>query len=101
MKAALEFTEQALVDWKRLDVERREQIARVLESMRAESPPENLDTKALKGARPWKRLRVGSHRVIFRAMVAAELRRFGTTRGFLVSRVIDRRDLERATQGLR
>ena len=99
MRAALEFTEQAHADWKRLDFERRDQIARVLESMRAEFPPENLDTKALKGHRP--RLRVGSHRVIFRAMVAAELRRFGTTRGVLVSRVVDRRDLDRATKGLR
>jgi hypothetical protein len=41
--------------------------------------------KALRGAVPWLRMRVGDHRVIYRATPAA----------YVVARIIHRRDLDR------
>jgi mRNA interferase RelE/StbE len=50
----------------------------------------SLDVKALVGKRPWRRLRIGDYRVLFR------------TEGdvVLVARVIDRKELDRAIRSL-
>lgn len=51
-----------------------------------------LDVKALVGRRPWRRLRVGNHRVLFRFFDGQKL--------LLVGRVIDRKELEKAVETL-
>lgn len=61
-----------------------------------------MDVKPLKGNEPWLRARCGEHRVIFRAMGRDELRGVGAKAktGYLVSRVVDRAELERAVRAL-
>lgn len=50
----------------------------------------NLDVRALQGASPWLRLRVGDWRMLYRPIA----------RGFWIERVVHRRELERAIQTL-
>ena len=50
----------------------------------------NLDVKALQGRAPWRRLRVGDYRVLYRPV----------EQGLWVERIVDRRDLERAVATL-
>jgi hypothetical protein len=72
------------------------------EELTAEPQPANLDVKQLAGRAPWLRLRQGDYRVIYRPMTPNELRarRAVEKRGFLIERVIDRKDLKRATATL-
>ena len=63
--------------------------------------PAKLDVRPLIGHAPWRRLRVGEFRVIFRMFSADELRSRGaTTRGYLVERIVERRDLDDAKRPL-
>jgi hypothetical protein len=70
----------------------------------ADPPPGNLDIKPLKGAKPWLRMRVGDWRIIFRPFSRYELSVMGEqspdAKGFLVARIINRRDLEGAMRTL-
>jgi len=66
----------------------RKLIADALRSL-AEGPG-NPDVKALRGAVPWWRMRMGDYRVIYRATPAA----------YVVARIIHRRDLDRAVATL-
>jgi hypothetical protein len=74
---------------------------RSLDDLAREVRPANLDERPLVGLEPWRRLRVGEHRVIFRPLTRAELAPFPQDRGFLIERVVPRGDLGRATKGLR
>jgi hypothetical protein len=62
--------------------------------------------KALEGAAPYLRLRVGDYRVIYRPLEPAELAAISLQRerqsdlGFLVVRVVHRRELDRAVGSL-
>ena len=60
----------------------------------------NLDVKAISGHPGWRRLRVGEHRVLYRELAAEELAAEDVAGGYLVARVIDRHDLDRATENL-
>lgn len=61
---------------------------RVIEALRAlGEEAANLDVKPLRGAKPWRRLRVGDYRVLFRP---------AEPDAFLVARIVHRSDLERA-----
>jgi hypothetical protein len=60
----------------------------------------NLDVKALRGSSPWLRLRVGDWRLIYRPLTTEEAASFGCSAGFLIARVVNRRDLERAVRKL-
>jgi hypothetical protein len=66
------------------------------------SQPANLDIKALAGRTPWLRLRRGEYRVLYRPLTNSELETLGASEqaGFLVERVIERGDLERAASAL-
>jgi mRNA-degrading endonuclease RelE of RelBE toxin-antitoxin system len=75
-------------DLRRLDPPTRLRIAQGMRALQAGAP--NLDVKALKGSAPWWRLRVGEHRVLCRTIEG----------GWLVERIVDRRDLERAVRSL-
>lgn len=76
------------------------QVAAALDALAAGAA--NLDVKPLRGAEPWLRLRVGDLRIIYRPLSDEELTRLPArpSSAFLVSRVVNRRDLERAVRSL-
>jgi hypothetical protein len=74
---------------------------RALAALSGDPPAPNIDERPLVGFEPWRRLRIGELRVIFRTLTRAELAQFPEDRGFLVERVVPRGELERATKGLR
>lgn len=67
-------------------------ILDALERLNDDPASSGLDVKPLVGNKPWRRLRVGSHRVLFRM-----IRGRGDV---LVGRVVDRKDLDRAVRSL-
>lgn len=109
MKKHIELSSRAAKDVRALDKPARTRVAGVLEEdLTADPQPENLDVKALRGAAPWLRLRLGDHRVLYRPLTAAELEplvagvdaRERPTAGYLVERIVNRRDLDRAVTSL-
>jgi len=77
-----------------------DRVEAVLVSLEADPPPDNLDIKALQGRRPWLRARAGDWRIIFRPLTREELlqwrEREMQTEGYLVARIVHRRDLANA-----
>ena len=75
-------------------------------SLVAIPPPDNLDVKPLEGHAPWLRLRVGVYRILYRPLTTDELAAVSQQRGhridagYLVARIIHRRDLDRAVASL-
>jgi len=100
LRARVGLSARAEKDWSRLDDVTRRRVLAELNAL-ASDPPLVVDERPLVGAEPWRRLRVGMWRVIFRALSPIELKGFEQDRGYLVERVIRRRDLDRATKGLR
>jgi mRNA interferase RelE/StbE len=83
---------RAIRDLKRLD---RATVKRMRQAFQAlAAGAENLDIKPVAGRTPWRRLRVGEYRVIYRELDDDSESRY------LVARVIDRRDLHRAIDKL-
>jgi mRNA interferase RelE/StbE len=83
---------RATRDIKRLDQATRMRVRQAFEALAADAA--NLDIKQVAGHTPWRRLRVGEYRVLYRELAAdADAR-------YLVARVIDRRDLHRAIDKL-
>jgi len=66
----------------------RARIAARLRDLAADTP--NLDIKALAGAAPWLRLRVGDYRVLYCLAGGA----------YIVERIVNRRELARAVDTL-
>jgi mRNA-degrading endonuclease RelE of RelBE toxin-antitoxin system len=87
----IEFSRRAERDLRRLPKRDRVRIWGALE--RLEADEENIDVKALAGRSPWRRMRVGERRVIFRPIEDVKAR-------WLIARIIDRRDLDRAVRSL-
>ena len=58
----------------------------------------NADVKSLVCRPPWRRLRIGDYRVLFRTLDADEIAAIGIedNAGTLVARIVHRRDLERS-----
>ncbi len=83
--AEVVFGREALKDRRRIPDERVEEIASRLQ-MIATGRSRNLDIKALRGVKPWLRLRVGDYRVVYRH----------SGRRILVARVVSRQELESA-----
>jgi mRNA-degrading endonuclease RelE of RelBE toxin-antitoxin system len=100
LRARVSLSRRAEKDWKRIDAETRRRVMDQLDELAAD-PSGRVDARPLVGAGPWQRMRVGSWRVILRALVPNELRDFPEDRGFLVERVIRRRDLDHAVKALR
>ena len=69
-----------------------DRVLRVIEDLGADPNFHAHDVKALVGRRPWRRLRVGNHRVLFRLSQGGVV--------LLVGRIVDRKDLERAVRTL-
>lgn len=90
---AVELDRQAHRDLRRLDtVDRRRALGAISDTLTHDPLPANADNRALRGRRPWQRLRVGELRILWRDVEPGKTRR--------VARVLHRRDLERAAQQL-
>lgn len=87
-------------DLRSIDPVDRQRIVEGLRQLGADAP--NLDVKVLRGRAPWRRLRVGDYRVLFRHAAAAEMKLLTgkSLAGYLVARIVDRGDLEQAVPGL-
>lgn len=100
----IELASRAVRDLKKIKDHRAQRdVGRCLEEeLTADPHPANTDIKPLKGNEPWLRARCGEHRVIFRAMSRRELRAVGADAktGYLVARIIDRAELDRAVRAL-
>jgi mRNA-degrading endonuclease RelE of RelBE toxin-antitoxin system len=134
--AHIELALKAQHDLKRLGPgpDRKAVVDALTVGLAAIPPPDNLDVKALKGALPWLRLRVGDYRILYRPLTPFELRTLLDNRtrdaemrklrgtpaedlperllairrrlweypevGFLIARIVHRRDLDRAVRTL-
>ncbi len=88
----VELAPRAIRDVKGLDRQTRKRVQQALQTLQEGAA--NPDVKPVAGHAPWRRLRVGEHRVLYRELAAdADAR-------YLVARVIDRRDLHRAIDKL-
>jgi mRNA-degrading endonuclease RelE of RelBE toxin-antitoxin system len=99
----VELSRRAVRDLRRIDSTDRRRLLDVLEKeLAAEPQPANLDVKPLAGRAPWLRLRRGDYRVLYRPLTSDELVALGATEraGFLVERIVDRGQLERAASTL-
>lgn len=94
----IEFAQRAVRDLRRMPRPDVRRIKSAVDELAAGA--KNLDVKPLAGHPPWRRLRVGDFRVLYREIEVTE-RRGDTPAGWLVARVIDRRDLEQAVRTLR
>lgn len=91
---AVELDRQAQRDLRKLHPDDHRAALRAMRDTLTREPlPANADDRALKGREPWRRLRVGELRILWRPVHADGTRR--------VARVIHRRDLERAVRTLR
>jgi mRNA interferase RelE/StbE len=87
----IKLAPRAIRDLKNLDRQTRKRVQQAFQALGADAA--NLDVKPVAGHAPWRRLRVGEHRVLYRELDEADAR-------YLVARVIDRRDLHRAIDRL-
>jgi mRNA-degrading endonuclease RelE of RelBE toxin-antitoxin system len=95
----LELARRARRDLQRLEKGELRRVRRGLEQLAEES--KNLDIKALAGHAPWKRLRVGDSRIIFRELSSEEEKSYTSgQKTLLVERIVDRADLDRVTRTL-
>jgi len=93
---AIQLLPRAVRDLRRIDGPTRRRIAQALDALAAGAA--NTNVKALAGSAPWLRLRVGDWRVLYRPRSAVESAATGP--GYIVARVVNRRDLLRAVSTL-
>lgn len=103
----LEISSRAERDLRRLQRGDRGRVVDALQQLVAVPPPGNLDVKQLAGQAGWMRLRVGDYRVLYRPLSEQEKTRLVLARGalegstgFLVARIVNRRELERTIRTL-
>ena len=89
---SIKLAPRAIRDPKHLDRKTRKRVQQAFEALGADAA--NLDIKPVGGHAPWRRLRVGEHRVLYRELAEEVDARY------LVARVTDRRDLHRAIERL-
>jgi len=73
----------------------------VMEELTAEPWPDNLDVVSLEGTGTWLRVRAGAFRIVLRPMHPAECKARNVGKGYLVGRIVNRRDLERILKAYR
>jgi len=101
VKAHVAIGPRAAKDFRGLDAIARKRVRAVLADRLSTVPlPGNLDLKPLEGLRPWLRVRVGEHRIICRQLTPAQLRETGSSLGYYVARIIDRKQLLAAAKNL-
>jgi len=103
----VEFSKRAVKDLRGLPENARKLARKKLKGLEPIPPLANLDIKPVEGHRPWLRMRVGDYRVLFRVLSRAEMDLLVMRRGalagetgYLVARVVDRAELERAVDTL-
>ena len=102
MTERVQFSKRANKDIGRIDTTTRERVRKAVTGLVELPPRPNLDVRPLVGHAPWLRLRIGDVRVILRPLSSDERRQVNVDApAYLVERVIDRRDLERAADSLR
>jgi len=91
-RVTVELSRRAERDLRSLSRPDRRRIGQAIPDVLARDPlPENADDKPLAGAAPWRRLRVGELRVVYRLQPGG---------GRLIAWVIQRGDLDRAVRTL-
>jgi len=96
----VELTHRATRDLRGLSPPDYRRAARAIaETLVSEPLPANADDRPLTGRAPWRCLRVGELRVIYRTLEPDEIA--GVEDGRLVARVVHRGELERAVATLR
>lgn len=94
--AHVELSREAERDLRRLSPsDRRRLIAAIELTLRHDPMPANADHRPLVGREPWRRLRVGELRVIYRELTPEELAA-RTEHGRRIARIVHRGDLHRA-----
>jgi mRNA-degrading endonuclease RelE of RelBE toxin-antitoxin system len=92
----VELSRAAERDLRRLSrVDHRRVAAALTQTLATEPMPANADDEALAGRAPWRRLRVGELRLLYRPLSANELPA-GERHGRRVARIIHRAQLQRA-----
>ena len=77
---------RALRDLDRFSRREQDRVEAALEALAADPSARNLDIAPIVGHPPWQRLRIGSLRVLLRSEAG----------GYIIDRVVNRRDLGRA-----
>jgi mRNA-degrading endonuclease RelE of RelBE toxin-antitoxin system len=96
----VELSRAAERDLRRLSPPDHRRVAAALtQTLAVEPMPANADDQALAGRSPWRRLRVGELRLLYRPLSADELP-LGERYGRRVARIIHRGQLERAVSTL-
>lgn len=90
--AEVRLARKAVKDLDSLPDKTAERVVNALELLGQDPESRSLDVRSLKGRRPWRRLRVGNHRVVFRRSDGGKV--------LLVARIVDRKYLERAVTTL-
>lgn len=101
--AYVELSTRAIKDLRRLDPSLRARAETFIQRrLRAVPQLPNLDIRSLEGKPPWLRARVGELRIICRRLTSAELtaRQVTVAQGYLIVRIVPRRELERAVSEL-
>lgn len=94
--AHVELSRRAERDLRNLSPPDRLRLIRAVEQTLGQDPlPANADDRALSGRAPWRRLRVGELRVLYRELAREELPE-GMTGGRRIARIVHRADLHRA-----
>lgn len=90
--AEVRLARKAVKDLDPLTDKAAQRVVTALELLARDPESRSLDVKPLSGRKPWRRLRVGDHRVVFRLSKGGNV--------LLVARVVDRKYLERAISTL-
>lgn len=90
--ADVRLARKAVKDLDALPKRAAQRVIAAIEKVAVDPSDAGLDVKALVGRRPWRRLRVGDYRVLFRFSKGQKV--------LLVGRVIDRKSLEQAVESL-
>lgn len=90
--ADVRLARRAVKDLDSLPNKAAQRVVAAIEKTAADPSDPGLDVKILVGRRPWRRLRVGNYRVLFRFNEGQKL--------LLVGRVIDRKVLDKAVESL-
>lgn len=98
--AHVELSRHAQRDLRNLSAPDRKRLVRAIEQTLGSDPmPANADDRALSGRAPWRRLRVGELRVLYRGLTVDELPG-SATHGRRIARIVHRGDLHRAANTL-
>ncbi len=88
--AQVRLSRRAVKDLDGISAAQTRRTLDALERLAQDPAGSTLDVKPLVGRRPWRRLRIGDYRVLFRIDRSA----------FLIARVVYRRDLDRVVRTL-